>query len=366
MQKRVLIIGMGLIGGSIALAIKKEHDARIIGFDINEAQLQRACELQVIDGTAADLEKEAEQAHLIVLALPVEETVSLLARLANCELQEEVIITDAGSTKEQIMKAADELLSKDITFIGGHPMAGSHKTGVESAKAHLFENAFYILTPRPETSPEKVEELKVWLQGTNSHFLLMEQKEHDYVTGIVSHFPHIIAAGLVKQVQRHASQTPFVNMLAAGGFRDITRIASSSPKMWTDIVKQNREHLAMLLEEWIDDMKQVQVLIESGDTDNVYTYFSDSKLYRDALPVRAKGAIPSYFDLYVDVLDRAGELAKITAILAANEISITNLQILEAREGLLGVLRISFQTEQDRINARRCLEDKEYETYEVL
>jgi prephenate dehydrogenase len=366
MQKRVLIIGTGLIGGSIALAIKKEHQVKIVGFDIHTAQAQRACELHVIDEVAVSLEEEAKQAHLIILALPVEATDSMLKRLANCQLQEGVIITDAGSTKEKIMDLASNLLPDHITFIGGHPMAGSHKTGVESAKAHLFENAFYILIPQPKTPLEKVEELKEWLKGTNSHFLLMEQAQHDYVTGIVSHFPHVIAAGLVKQVQKHAAKTPLVNMLAAGGFRDITRIASSSPKMWSDIVKQNRTHLANLMKEWIDEMQQVQLLVENGTADELHDYFSEAKLYRDALPVRTKGAIPSYFDLYVDVMDKVGALASVTALLAEREISITNLQILEAREGLLGVLRISFQTEQDRTNARTCLEDKGYQIYEVL
>ncbi|UOY94569.1 prephenate dehydrogenase [Ectobacillus sp. JY-23] len=362
MQKRVLVIGMGLIGGSIALAIKKIHDVKVIGFDIRD--LQPAIELGVIDEIAGDVGQAAEDAHLIVLALPVEETASMLAQLAHAKMRQDVIITDVGSTKEHIMIAADTLLPREVTFIGGHPMAGSHKNGVESAKAHLFENAFYILTPRQGTATEKVEELKLWLAGTHAHFLLMQQKEHDYVTGIVSHFPHLIAAGLVKQVKRHAAHTPLVNMLAAGGFRDITRIASSSPKMWNDIVKQNQGHLSQLLEEWIEDMQDLKQLVDNGE--ELQSYFSDAKMYRDALPLRTKGAIPSYFDLYVDVLDKAGELAKVTAVLAENGISITNLQILEAREGLLGVLRISFRTEKDRMQASGCLESVGYETYEAL
>ena len=128
------------------------------------------------------------------------------------------------------MNEAEALFSKEISFIGGHPMAGSHKTGVESAKAHLFENAFYILTPMNHVPNEHVEELKDWLKGTGSHFLVLNTEEHDYVTGIVSHFPHLIAAGLVKQVEKHAGDNPLIHQLAAGGFKDITRIASSSPK----------------------------------------------------------------------------------------------------------------------------------------
>ena len=264
------------------------------------------------------------------------------------------------------MNEAEALFSKEISFIGGHPMAGSHKTGVESAKAHLFENAFYILTPMHHVPNEHVEELKDWLKGTGSHFLVLNTEEHDYVTGIVSHFPHLIAAGLVKQVEKHAGDNPLIHQLAAGGFRDITRIASSSPKMWSDIVKQNREHLMVLLKEWISEMEDLYDTVSSGDAGEIQNYFADAKEYRDSLPVRKRGAIPAYHDLYVDVLDKVGALAHITSILAREEISITNLQILEAREGLLGVLRISFQREEDRMKAKLALGEEKYQTYETI
>ncbi|MFD3445570.1 prephenate dehydrogenase [Microbacteriaceae bacterium 4G12] len=366
MHRTVLIIGVGLIGGSIALAIKKEHDAIIVGYDINKVQVQQALELQVIDRIAVDLEAEAKQADLIVLASPVEETMRLLEQLSQYDLREDVIITDVGSTKGEIMSSAVKLYEKGVTFIGGHPMAGSHKTGVESAKGHLFENAFYILTPLSDTASEHVTALQEWLRGTRAHFLLLDTEQHDYVTGVVSHFPHIVAASLVRQVQKHAATTPLINRLAAGGFRDITRIASSSPKMWKDIVTQNRTHLLKLLEEWMGEVKQIQYIIQTEDADALYGYFSGAKLYRDALPMREQGAIPSYYDLYVDVVDKVGELARVTALLTKNEISITNLQILEEREGLLGVLRISFQTGQDREKAAQQLHDSNYQIYETL
>lgn len=245
-------------------------------------------------------------------------------------------------------------------------MAGSHKTGVESAKAHLFENAFYILTPMNHVPNEQVEDLKVWLKGTGSHFLVLNTEEHDYVTGIVSHFPHLIAAGLVKQVEKHAGDNPLIHQLAAGGFKDITRIASSSPKMWSDIVKQNREHLMVLLKEWISEMEGLYKTVSTGDAGEIQNYFADAKEYRDSLPVRKSGAIPAYHDLYVDVLDKVGHWLILRVFLAREEISITNLQILEAREGLLGVLRISFQREEDRMKAKLALGEEEYQTYETI
>lgn len=366
MRKQVLLVGTGLIGGSIALAIKKENEVYIVGYDINEEQVQRAKEIGVIDKVGRNVLDEAEKSDVIILASPVEVTVSLLEQLATCQLREHVIITDVGSTKVKIMHAASQLAKRGITFIGGHPMAGSHKTGVESAKAHLFENAFYIFTPFPTTPKEKVEQLKELLKGTRAHFLILEQTEHDHVTGIVSHFPHVIASGLVKLIQKHADENDYVTALASGGFRDITRIASSSPKMWTDIVKQNRSQLVTLLQEWIAEMKQVEEMIESDNEKWIYDFFARAKQFRDSLPVNSSGAIPSYFDLYVDVIDKVGALADITSVLAKHEISVSNLQILEAREGLLGVLRISFQSEKDRSHAKVQLEQENYQTYEVL
>lgn len=364
MRKIVLLVGTGLIGGSIAIAIRREHDVFIYGYDINIEQVEKALSLQVIDEVVTDLKSPAENADLIILASPVEETKKIMKMITNYSLKEDVIITDVGSTKRDIMSLANQLWNGDVTFVGGHPMAGSHKTGVESAKAHLFENAFYVLTPQKTTPYEKIEQLKQWLKGTNSKFLVLDAEEHDYITGAVSHFPHIIAAALVKQVKKHSDRNPFISMLAAGGFRDITRIASSSPKMWKDIVKQNRDHLLRLLDDWIMEMRNVKSILESDENGKaIARYFQEAKDFRDTMPVRVKGAIPSYYDLYVDVVDHPGAIAKITTILAENEISITNINIIEAREGLLGVLQISFQTEEHRIAARTLLEQNGYQTY---
>ena len=280
-------------------------------------------------------------------------------------LRDDVILTDVGSTKSEIMKHSKILTDKGYCFIGGHPMAGSHKTGIESAKVHLFENAYYILTPSENVTNRQVEELKDWLKGTGSHFIVINEETHDQITGVVSHFPHLIAASLVKQVKSFSKEEPLATALAAGGFRDITRIASSSPKMWTDIVIQNKDTLLSLISNWIDDMKEMYQLVEKQNNEEIFQYFKDSKDFRDNMPTKASGAIPSYFDLYVDVLDRVGELANITTILSIHQVSITNLRIIESREGLPGVLRISLQTENDRNKAENFLNVNGYETYIV-
>ncbi len=363
MKRRVLLIGIGLIGGSVTLALKEEHDVHVSGYDVNIENAQLAQRMNVIDDVVVSIRKEAPRADLIVLACPVTQVEDYLEKLAKLPLKRGALITDVGSTKGEIVRKAKVLHDKGVTFIGGHPMAGSHKTGVGSAKAHLFENVFYILTPTREANPERVLELKDWLRGTKAKFITMGADEHDRLTGVISHFPHLVATSLVRQVKNHALKDPRIGFLAAGGFRDITRIASSSPNMWSDIFKKNRSNLVDLIDEWMEEMKIVKRLIMSGESEELYNYFSGAKTFRDSLPVRAKGAIKAFYDLYVDVLDRPGVISHVTTILAEEQISITNIRIIEAREDVFGVLRLSFQSEKDRKKARECLEKEQFETF---
>ncbi len=365
-DKRVLLIGVGLIGGSLTLAIKKAHkEAQIIGYDLNEEQCKLAKSMNVIDEYSTDLKGEAKQADLIILGTPVEETLRLLEEFQDYDFKTGAIITDVGSTKVNIMKKAQSMLQEGVVFIGGHPMAGSHKSGVGSAKAHLFENAFYVLTLLPGTPEDKVDELKNWLSGTKGNVQVMDAEEHDHVTGVVSHFPHVIAASLVRQVKDQAGKNERISSLAAGGFRDITRIASSSPSMWRDIVQHNRYNILALLDGWMEEMKEVRSLVERNERSELYEYFAEAKAFRDDMPAGRKGAIRSFYDLYVDVVDQAGVISTVTTILADEAISITNIRIIEAREDVYGVLRLSFRTDDDRYRAKECLERHQYETYSV-
>ncbi|MFD1707197.1 prephenate dehydrogenase [Siminovitchia sediminis] len=364
MDRRVLIIGVGLIGGSIALAIKKEHpDACITGYDVQEENGRLAERMKIIDRCASSFQEEAVTSDLIILACPVEEVERKIAQLAELPLKPHAIITDVGSTKGKIMKESRKLLGNKAVFIGGHPMAGSHKSGPGSARVHLFENAYYVLTPNSPAADEKLSTLKEWLKGTGANFVIMDPEEHDMVTGVVSHLPHLIATSIVRRVEEHAEKNDRVRWLAAGGFRDITRIASSSPAMWRDIVKQNQSSLLTLLDEWMEEMKFVKELVQSGDEKDLYRYFADAKQFRDALPVRARGAIDAFYDLYVDIQDKPGVVSHVTTILADKQISITNIRILEVREDVFGVLRLSFQSEDDRQKAKICLVQHGYETY---
>jgi prephenate dehydrogenase len=364
LKGRVFIIGLGLIGGSLALCIKKEHkETSIFGYDINYEQARLAKMLGVIDEIASDISVGAADATLIIVATPVQKTEEILQLLAELPLNPDVIITDTGSTKRTVVSKSINLKQRSITFIGGHPMAGSHKSGVSAAKEILFENAFYLLTPEKDTSPSKVELLKEWLKGTNAKFISLSPDNHDYLTGIVSHFPHIIAASIVHQTKRLAEEESLIPRLAAGGFRDITRIASSSPEMWKDILLHNREILIGLLEQWQHEMNWVKDLLYKEDSHAILDYFNQAKQFRDGLPSGEKGAIPAFYDLFVDVPDYPGVISEVTGYLANENISITNIRILETREEIYGVLVISFQTENDRKRAEACI--RSYTNYPI-
>lgn len=363
MNKNILIIGLGLIGGSLALGLKRRDDLTIVGYDSNAKSLETAKKLGVIDEIASNMEEAAKHADIIIFATPVSITIELMKLLPDWELKNNVIITDTGSTKNEIMNAALNLKHHGITFIGGHPMAGSHKSGVGAARAYLFENAYYLLTPFVDEPIENVNRLKELLLVTKAKIIEISAHEHDHMTATVSHFPHLIAASLVHQLAAENKSYPFTRQLAAGGFRDITRIASSNPVMWRDITMQNREEISKQLQQWTEEMLRLKHLIDGAEETEIEAYFAQAKQVRDELPV-AQGALYTVYDLYVDIPDYAGVIAEVIGYLAKEHINITNLRIVETREDVFGILVISFQTMEDRAQAVRCIAaHTSFETY---
>ncbi|WP_144511341.1 prephenate dehydrogenase [Bacillus sp. FJAT-22090] len=364
MKQTIFIIGLGLIGGSLALGLKRNEEVSIIGYDANTHALRTAKRIGVIDEMAVQMKEAAELADIIIFATPVNETIRLMGELSNWRLKEDVIVTDTGSTKNEIMKAGLVLKELGITFIGGHPMAGSHKSGVEAARAHLFENAYYLLTPFPNENEEEVNMLTNLLQVTKAKIVQVNAEEHDHMTAVVSHFPHLVAASLVHQLAGENEQFPFTKQLAAGGFRDLTRIASSNPIMWRDITVQNRKELSNQLQLWTEEMIYLQNLLLHAEEDDIEAYFQKAKQVRDELPITAQGAMFTVYDLYVDVPDYPGVISEITGYLARDSISITNLRIVETRVDVFGILVISFQTMDDRAKAVKCIaKNTTFETY---
>lgn len=357
MTRNVLVIGLGLIGGSLALACQKCPQTRVYGYDLSEKTRELASALNIVHEVVEDVEGAARNADVIIFGTPVNATLQWMDALKDWQLKKNVVVTDTGSTKSLIMKKAIELRDKGITFIGGHPMAGSHKSGVTAARPYLFENAYYILTPFDDEDGNNILLLEHLLKYTLAKIIKVNAKEHDHMTAVVSHFPHIVAASLVHQLNEENKKYPMTSMLAAGGFRDITRIASSNPLIWRDITLQNRNELIGQLDAWIGEMHRVKEILLQNDDESIEKYFAIAKEVRDALPI-STGAFYTTYDLYVDIPDYPGVISEVTGYLAEENISITNIRVVEAREDVFGILVISFQNKKDREKAINCIRSR--------
>ena len=358
-------IGLGLIGGSIAKAIKEARpNARIIAFDADAASLALAKK----EGTAGDIftksDTEAFSAlgscEFIFLCAPVSANDQNL-KLLLPYLSKDSLITDVGSVKNTIHSAIDAL-GLSHRFIGGHPMAGSEKSGYKNADKKILENAYYILTPGKGVPENRVDALKELVQQMRAIPLILEASQHDYITAAISHLPHIIAASLVNLVH-DGDKDGLMKMIAAGGFKDITRIASSSPVMWQSICMTNTDNIIELLNAYIRSLESIRERLSNQDAGSLYDFFDNARAYRDSFNNIGSGPIKKEYVLYVDLKDKIGAIAKTATLLANARISIKNIGIMHNREVQDGALRIEFYDEPSMKLAGTTLTEEGYIIY---
>ena len=356
MAKTIYIAGLGLIGASMALGIKRDHpDYEILGYNRSQASRDIALERGMIDRATDDFASFAPLADIIILSLPIQQTLDFIEKLASLDLKEGVIISDAGSTKSAIVATAEKCFAdKPVHFVGAHPMAGSHKTGAASADVNLFENAYYIFTPSSLTTRDTLEEMKDLLSGLHARFIEIDATEHDRVTSQISHFPHILASGLMEQTASYAEEHEMARRFAAGGFRDMTRIAESEPGMWTSILLSNRETIIERIEDFKRRLDEVGQAISKGDENQIWNFFNQAREQRQAMEIHKRGGVDSSFDLYVDVPDEEDVILRILELLRGT--SLVNIHINEEnREDVHGILQISFRNAQDLKRAEQVI-----------
>ena len=298
----------------------------------------------------------------IFLCTPVKRNIEYLRQLKG-NIKNGCIITDVGSVKTDIHEEVTALAMEDC-FIGGHPMAGSEKTGLKNANEYLLENAYYILTPTTKTSPERLEEFRSLVTQLGAVALVLDYHLHDYATAAISHLPHIIAYSLVNLVKKSDDADETMKTIAAGGFKDLTRIASSSPVMWQNICQSNSEQIVRLIDAYEEMLEKTKHDILSSDADALLQDFQSAKDYRDSIAITNKGPIKEIYELYLDLLDEAGGIATVATILASNHLSIKNIGIIHNREFEDGVLRLEMY---DRISldaAVQLLRKHHYTIYE--
>ncbi len=353
-------VGLGLIGGSIARALKKSvPDARIVAYDVNREALLLAEKEGVADITASAIDGSFSDCDYLFLCAPVQRNDSNLAAVKKV-MKTDCLLTDVGSVKTAIHEAVREA-GLEGRFIGGHPMAGSERIGFANSRASLLENAYYILTPTDSVPDQKVEDYRNLVAAMGAIPLILDYGKHDYVTAAISHLPHVIAASLVNLVRDSDSEDGIMKMVAAGGFKDITRIASSSALMWQQICLSNTSNISSLLWDYIQALTDFRQRIDARDEGALYELFDRARIYRDSFISASSGPIKRSFRIAVDIDDKAGALARIVALLASKSLSIKNIGITHNRESDDGVLKVEFYEEASMTAAVELLTAEGYQ-----
>ena len=363
MSKQTIgFIGLGLIGGSIAKALRAKHpEITIIAYNRSKDSLIEAMADGTINQAMDTIGPGFSQCDIIFLCAPVSVNIRCLEQLKPI-IKPDCILTDVGSVKTPINSLIHSLGLTDC-FIGGHPMAGSERIGFANSKAGLLENAYYILAPAPQVPAAKIAEFQGLVTSMGAIPLQVESQKHDYVTAAVSHLPHIVAAALVHLVQDHDDAQGLMKSIAAGGFKDITRIASSSPVMWEQICMTNTVNISRLLQDYIDALGVVQKELQEHDSASLYTFFDGARAYRDSFIDAGSGPIKKDYSIRLDIPDEAGSIAAVSTLLALNNISIKNIGIVHNREAQEGVLRIEFYEEDSITKAIQLLNRRGYVTH---
>ena len=286
--KTLAVIGVGLIGGSLALALRRAGAVtNIVGFDRDHAALEHAAAAGVIDTVAGSVSEAAKGADLVVVAVPVRAIGPVLHDVA-LAMQPGAVVTDVGSTKGEVVRIArDELRERFARFVPGHPIAGRETSGVESAVADLFRGARVVLTPVAETAPDALELVRGIWEATGGRIAIATAGDHDRIFAAVSHLPHLLSYALVSEIAARDNSAELFGF-AAGGFRDFTRIAASSPEMWRDIALQNRTALLDELDRYASRLAVFRELIAKGEGAGLERLMQEARTARHSWAVGSR------------------------------------------------------------------------------
>lgn len=356
---KIGIIGIGFIGGSLVRSlIKSDKVESIIAYDTNVDSLKKALEDGNITEYTLEINEKFKNCDFIFICTPVS-SIAGYVKLLEGIVNKDCIITDIGSTKRTII---DEVKNLNVEFIGAHPMIGSERSGYETSKEFLFENAYYIITKTEFNKESSIEKLKELILELKAIPIIVDANEHDHITGAISHVPHVVAATLVNMVKTLDNDEKLMKTLAAGGFKDITRIASSDPVMWSNICKENKDEIVNILKifyDMIDDF-----INNINDMEKTYEYFETSKKYRDSfINKKINGNVMPELDICIK--DENGAIAKIAQILSDNDIGIKNIEVVNNRENNYGALKVIVRTYEEMNKGYEVLTNDGYDVKKV-
>lgn len=350
----ITIIGLGVIGGSLGLAIKQCVPGTIVtGFD-DLKTIQSALRRDAIDFGAASLRTAVTDADIVFLCTPVKTILRLLPEVGRW-CSPKTIVSDVGSTKSIIEAKAKTALRTKGIFTGGHPMAGSEGKGIEFADALLFQNATYVLCADVQRQ-RKIRPLLSLLNAIGARILFLSAADHDRIAAAISHLPQLIAVAMMNLVNKKNRSHQGYFQLAAGGFRDMTRIASSPYGMWNDILATNSDEIKNALKEFSLLLTQFQKDLTTPSRRKTFAQrFASAKTFRDAIPKNSKGFLHPLYEVSVSVADRPGVLAALTAALYKAKINIKDIELLKIRDGRGGTFRLSFDAKSEAERAALIL-----------
>jgi len=281
MFKKICIIGCGLIGSSLARAIKKNNLAeKIVSSNRSDAVNKKVIELKIVDDSSSDTKKMADDSDLVVIATPLSSYENVISKIKN-SLKNGVILTDVGSVKENIINLVEKSIPENISWIPSHPIAGTEESGPETGFSELFHNRWCILTPSKTAKEKDINLLKTFWEKVGSKVDIMKAKQHDYILSITSHMPHLIAYNIVNtSLNIQNEKESDIVKYSAGGLRDFTRIAASNPIMWRDVFIQNKKNTSKMIDKFIENLEELKKAIESEDGKKLEQIFTKTKKIR--------------------------------------------------------------------------------------
>jgi len=281
MFKKVCIIGCGLIGSSLARAIKKHNlSEKIVSSNRSDIVNKKVLELKIVDDSSSDTQKMVNDSDLIIIATPLSSYENVILKIKN-SLKNGMILTDVGSVKERVISLVEKAIPKDVSWIPSHPIAGTEESGPEAGFSELFKNRWCILTPSKKAKEKDINTLKSFWKKIGSKVDIMNAKQHDYILSITSHIPHLVAYNIVNtsmNIQKEKQSA--IIKYSAGGLRDFTRIAASNPIMWRDIFIQNKKNTSKEIERFIANLKDLKNAIENEDSKKLEEIFIKTKKIR--------------------------------------------------------------------------------------
>ncbi|MBU2493662.1 MAG: prephenate dehydrogenase/arogenate dehydrogenase family protein [Bacteroidetes bacterium] len=348
--KRISILGLGLIGGSIAKALKNSAlELEIYAYDKDDI-LNSAFQEKNIDKKLNNI-YESLDCDLIFICLPVNASIKTFKELVP-KLNKATILTDVCGVKYPFQKIWDESASEGI-YIGGHPMAGKEKGGYKNSDPLLLENSVYIVTQDLSGNNELSEFRKI-IEALGAKILHVPAKQHDIIAASVSHLPQLVSVALVNTASLKTDNYNFLD-LAAGGFRDMTRIASSDFEIWEPILSENKNEILTAIDKFIYELERLKSNLKNDNLNEINDSFKQARKSRDEIPQNTKGFLSPLHDIFIFVSDEPGVLSKITTELFKLNINIKDIELLKIREGSGGTFRLSFDSGKDAEKANQIL-----------